>query len=268
MGVAVMLGGCAPGGAPVAGGSTAGQGRGAALSAEQRDRIGRKIWQNECGGTVAGLTSWNAGEEFPSLGIGHFIWYPAGYRGRFKESWPDFVAFAVARGAVPPAVARERHSPWRSKREFEADVAGPRMVALRSWLASQVALQTDFIVARSRASLPVMLAAAPAGDRGRIAANFRKVGSTPQGTYALIDYVNFKGDGTVESERYRGQGWGLLQVLAGMREVPAGAAAAVEFGESAKRVLSRRVANAPPERGEAKWLPGWHNRCATYGKPW
>ena len=27
------------------------------------------------GGTISGLTSWNVGENFASLGIGHFIWY-------------------------------------------------------------------------------------------------------------------------------------------------------------------------------------------------
>ncbi|PYK40467.1 MAG: hypothetical protein DME60_07965, partial [Verrucomicrobia bacterium] len=43
--------------------------------------IGKRIWQNECNGTVAGLTSWNEGENFASLGIGHFIWYPKGQRG-------------------------------------------------------------------------------------------------------------------------------------------------------------------------------------------
>ena len=61
-------------------------------------RIGRKIWQNECGGTVAGLTSWNAGENFASLGIGHFIWYPAGARGPFEESFPVFVRYAHSAG--------------------------------------------------------------------------------------------------------------------------------------------------------------------------
>src|SRR4030095_9892577 len=34
--------------------------------------IRTKIWQNEGSGTIAGLTSWNAGEDFASLGIGHF----------------------------------------------------------------------------------------------------------------------------------------------------------------------------------------------------
>src|SRR5258706_488493 len=44
-------------------------------------RIGKRVWQNECNGTISGLTAWNEGEDFASLGIGHFIWYPKGRRG-------------------------------------------------------------------------------------------------------------------------------------------------------------------------------------------
>ena len=233
----------------------------------QKAAIGKKIWQNECAGSVAGLTTWNAGEEFPSMGIGHFIWYPAGFKGRFEESWPLFVAFARQRGANLPAVALEAHSPWRTKAEFQADFKSPRMSALRNWLAGNVGLQTDFIIARSHAALPKILAAAPGSEKARIEANYHKVSTTSQGIYALIDYVNFKGDGTQVSERYNGRGWGLLQVLGEMKEVPSGAAAATEFAAAAKRVLSRRIANSPPERGEKRWEEGWHNRCGTYGRP-
>jgi hypothetical protein len=259
----VVLASCAPG-VPPAGGKAHAAGN---LSASQKAAIGRKIWQNECAGSVAGLTTWNPGEEFPSLGIGHFIWYPAGFKGRFAESWPPFIAFAKQQGANPPPVALERHSPWNTKAEFQKDFNGPRLSALRTWLAGNVGLQTDFIIARSRAALPKILAAAPATERARIEANYRKVGTTTQGTYALIDYVNFKGDGTVPSERYKGQGWGLLQVLGGMKEAPAGPSAAAEFAASAKRTLSRRIANSPPERGEKRWEEGWHNRCSTYARP-
>jgi hypothetical protein len=242
-------------------------GRAAELTAGEKAKIGRKIWQNECAGSVEGLTSWNGGEEFPSLGIGHFIWYPAGFKGRFEESWPSFVVFAKKSGAKIPPVALERHSPWKTKAEFQKDFKGARLTSLRTWLAGCVGLQTDFIIARSRAALPKILAAAPASEKDRIAANYQKVATTPQGTYALIDYVNFKGDGTQVSERYNGYGWGLMQVLGGMKEVPAGAPAATEFAASAKRVLSRRIANSPPARGEKRWEEGWHNRCASYARP-
>ena len=63
------------------------------LSRAEASRIAKKIWQNECAGTVEGLTSWNAGENFASLGIGHFIWYPKGVRGHFEESFPGLVSF-------------------------------------------------------------------------------------------------------------------------------------------------------------------------------
>lgn len=237
------------------------------LSSGQKAAIGAKIWRNECGGTVDGLTTWNAGEEFPSLGIGHFIWYPAGFRGRFEESWPAFVHFARQRGVEVPAVGMQRHAPWATKAAFEAEFRSPRMSGLRAWLAAHVPLQTEFIIARSRGALPRVLAAAPAGDRARLQANYDKVASTPQGTYALIDYVNFKGDGTQVAERYQGKGWGLLQVIGGMREVPAGPAAAVEFSASAKRMLGRRIDHSPPGRGEARWREGWFNRCDTYARP-
>jgi hypothetical protein len=241
--------------------------RAAELTAGEKAKIGRKIWQNECAGSVEGLTSWNGGEEFPSLGIGHFIWYPAGFKGRFEESWPSFVVFAKKNGSKVPPVALERHSPWKTKAEFQKDFKGARLSSLRAWLAGNVGLQTDFIIARSRAALPKILAAAPASEKDRIAANYQKVATTPQGTYALIDYVNFKGEGTQVSERYNGYGWGLMQVLGGMKEVPAGAPAAAEFSASAKRILSRRIANSPPARGEKRWEEGWHNRCNSYARP-
>ena len=256
--VIVLLTGCASTvAAPVVGN----------LTASQKAAIGQKIWQNECAGSIAGLTTWNAGEEFPSLGIGHFIWYPAGFKGRFEESWPQFAVFARQRGANIPPVALEAHSPWTSKAEFQADFKGPRLTALRTWLAGNVSLQTDCIIARSRAALPKILAAAPASEKARIEANYQKVAASSQGTYALIDYVNFKGDGTQAAEKYNGAGWGLMQVLGGMKDVPAGAPAAAEFAASAKRMLSRRIANSPPARGEKRWEEGWHNRCDTYGKP-
>jgi hypothetical protein len=257
-GIGILLfASCSPAAPPAAGN----------LSASQKAAIGRKIWQNECAGSVDGLTTWNVGEEFPSLGIGHFIWYPAGFNGRFNETWPQFIAFAKQQGATVPAVALEKHSPWNTKAEFQKDFSGPRLTALRKWLAGNVTLQTDFIIARSRGAVPKILAAAPASERAKIQANYQKVAASPQGTYALIDYVNFKGDGILATEKYKGQGWGLMQVLGGMKDVPAGAPAAAEFAASAKRILSRRIANSPPERGEKRWETGWHNRCETYARP-
>ncbi|MBI2362984.1 MAG: hypothetical protein HYV15_06350 [Elusimicrobia bacterium] len=79
-----------------------------------------------------------------------------------------------------------------------------------------------------------------------------------------MDYVNFKGEGISPSERYQGEGWGLLQVLSGMADSPSGAPAVAEFSAAARRVLERRVQLSPPARGESRWLPGWRKRTLTY----
>jgi hypothetical protein len=239
-------------------------GTGARLSAAQIDRVGRRIWQNECGGTVAGLTSWNAGEDFASLGIGHFIWYPQGGSGPFEESFPPLMAFFNARGIVTPAWTRGA-CPWQTKAAFEAHKNGPRQQELRGLLSQTVRQQTEFIMARMERALPKMLAAVPTSERGRVSGMFQSLMMTQEGTFCLIDYVNFKGEGTSPKERYQGEGWGLLQVLSDMGRSPSSYTAwNVQFAEAAKRVLSRRVANAPPERKEQRWLAGWHNRCDGY----
>ncbi len=237
------------------------------LSPAATMKIGRQIWQNECGGTVAGLTSWNTGENFASLGIGHFIWYPKSVRGPFEESFPDFARFAAEHKAHLPEIITANLAsgcPWSSRTEFLAASNEPRMLELRHFLAETVPLQAEFLVQRLRAALPKMLAAAPAAERGSLQEKFDGVASTAQGCYALVDYVNFKGEGVLDTERYRGQGWGLLQVLEGMKKTATGPAAAEEFAHSARAVLTLRVKNSPPERKETRWLPGWLQRVTTY----
>ena len=133
------------------------------------------------------------------------------------------------------------------------------MKQLRQFLRDTVDLQTQFLIARLQESLPKMLA--QAADRERVRREFARIGATAQGCYALVDYVNFKGEGTLATERYHGEGWGLLQVLEGMKDSHS---ALDEFIDSAKTVLQRRVANSPPARGEGRWLRGWLARVEGY----
>ena len=232
------------------------------LTPDQVSRIGRRIWANECGGTVAGLTSWNKGENFASLGIGHFIWYPAGKEGPFEESFPPLVRHLQGRRVpLPGWLPRTADCPWPTREAFARDAGGAMQGDLRKLLSATVREQTEFIILRLQNALPKMLAAAPRGKRDGVRASFDSLLLTPEGSYAMIDYVNFKGEGTNPAERYKGEGWGLLQVLSDMK--PGGGASG--FGQAAKRVLARRVQNSPKERGEARWLAGWQNRCAGYG---
>jgi hypothetical protein len=233
------------------------------LSHAEALKIGREIWQNECGGTLAGLTSWNAGENFASLGIGHFIWYPRGESGPFDESFPPLIAYMRKRGTQLPALLSLPNDgcPWKTRAEFLAATDSPQMKTLRRFLAETVDLQADFLVLRLREALPKMLAAAPKDKRAEIARNFQRVADSAGGSYALIDYVNFKGEGVLATERYAGRGWGLLQVLEGMSS---DGEANRAFADSAAEVLRERVKNSPAARHESRWLPGWLNRVATY----
>src|SRR5438477_855958 len=232
-------------------------------------RIAKKVWQNECNGTIAGLTSWNEGENFASLGIGHFIWYPKGQRGPFEESFPKLVSFISSRGAkLPTLLLRidETPCPWNSRAEFLHAQHTPEMNQLRQFLADTVDVQAEFLIARLQNALPKMLAEAVPSERANVQRQFERVADTPQGCYALADYVNFKGEGVLHTERYRDQGWGLLQVLEGMNRTKGGETAVEEFSRSARDVLIRRVRNAPAQRHESQWLSGWIQRVKSYSR--
>jgi hypothetical protein len=238
-------------------------GQSLSISDAQAEKVGRRLWKNESDGTIAGLTAWNAGEDFASLGIGHFIWYPANKRGPFEESFPPLVQYLVSSGApVPLWLKQATACPWSERSEFLAEQQSPRMKELRTVLAETIGLQAKYAALRLERALPKMMGAAPAEDHERIQRNFERVAAQPNGMYALVDYVNFKGEGTLITERYAGQGWGLLQVLQEMGSGPA----MPEFVRAADIVLTRRVANSPPARGEKRWLAGWRNRIRTYAQ--
>jgi hypothetical protein len=235
------------------------------LSAPDLQRIGKRIWQNECSGTVEGLTSWNSGENFASLGIGHFIWYPEGVEGPFEESFPKLIQWYRQRGVeLPGWLLSTKDCPWPNQAAFVRDREGARQKDLRKLLSSTISEQTLFIIARLDQAAPRLVQAA--GKNGPLVErNIALLRQTAAGNFALIDYVNFKGEGLNPKERYKGEGWGLLQVLVNMRPADAASAPAA-FAKSSQQVLARRVANSPSERGEKRWLAGWSNRCAAYAK--
>ena len=237
------------------------------LSRSDALKIGKRVWQNECNGTISGLTAWNKGEDFASLGIGHFIWYPKARRGPFDESFPKLVAFISNRGAKLPTVllgvGAGQPCPWNSRGEFVKAQNSSEMNQLRRFLVDTVDLQAEFLVARLEAALPKMLAEAAPADRMNVQQQFELLTKTPQGCYALVDYVNFKGEGVLRTERYHGQGWGLRQVLEAMHG-NSEAGAVDEFARAASGVLTRRVQNAPSERHESQWLSGWLRRVNSY----
>ena len=153
------------------------------LSDNQALEIGRRIWKNECGGTVSGLTSWNAGEEFASLGIAHFIWYPEGKSGPFEESFPRLVAYLGSHGTQVPGWMGGP-CPWKTRTSFMADVRSSRMQALRELLVATIALQARFAALRLERALPKMIAAAPVSKRETVRDNFSCLSRTPRAVRA------------------------------------------------------------------------------------
>ena len=234
------------------------------VDAREARAAGLRVWQNECSGTVDGLTSWNYGEEFPSLGIGHFIWYPEGTSGPFQESFPKLIAFLRERRQdVPKWIPAA--CPWPDRQSFLADYHGPRLKELRRYLAACVGEQTQFMVMRLQQALPKMMEISRRPEE--VKQRFYTLLKTPGGTYALLDYVNFKGEGIKSTERYAGQGWGLLQVLEECNAQTFQRNPLAAFSQAAELVMRRRVRNSPPERGEARWLNGWMTRIHGYASP-
>ena len=68
----------------------------------EQQRIADLIYNNECSRQYACLVSWNEGENFASLGIGHFIWFPQSLESPFQESFPDLLRWFVAKGIGLP----------------------------------------------------------------------------------------------------------------------------------------------------------------------
>ncbi|MBF7073824.1 hypothetical protein ISG33_10480 [Glaciecola sp. MH2013] len=251
------------------------------LSKHQLSNIGLKIYRNETGAKKENLIAWNQGEDFASLGIGHFIWFPKDLNSRFTETFPDLLDFFIKNDVEMPLWLRTtRDLPWGTKEAFKAARRGDKMQSLEKLLLSTFNHQIEFIYERMQAALPKMLAPALLEELGiqgmeeGIEARFNSLLQSEQGLYALIDYVNFKGEGIAASERYEGMGWGLLQVLVnmevegekeGLDEAQHNIANELKaFSDACKKVLSRRVANSTQPEVEQRWLPGWKKRCDTY----
>jgi len=226
------------------------------------ERIGQKIWMNEGSAKVENLTVWNKAETFPSLGIAHFIWYPPGQEGPYLESFPPLLAFFEQQGVnIPGWLKKTPDSPWNSREAFYKDINSATMKSLRNLLKQTISQQIQFVIKRLERALPQMLAILPTEERrNHVRRQFYRVGQKTVGIYALVDYINFKGEGVSPKERYKGQGWGLLQVLENMTGNSNDVMG--EFAKAADKVLTLRVRNAPKD--ESHWLPGWRNRLKTY----
>lgn len=245
------------------------------LPADVAQMIGRKIWLNEAGGRRDAITSWNAGEEFASLGIGHFIWYPTTAKPPYEEGFPGLVAFLRnGKTRLPEWLDKMPipACPWTSRADFKRNFNSPQMRQLRQFLLDTMAEQTQFLVARAQGAMDKILANTPdSAEREHIVAQYARVVRASEDLYPLIDYINFKGEGTnpsetaVDKETGQRQGWGLKQVLLKMNgSTSEPKAVLAEYSEAVQVVLQQRVRNLPSNR---VWEAGWLRRAETYRRP-
>ncbi|WP_316166860.1 MULTISPECIES: hypothetical protein [unclassified Bradyrhizobium] len=246
-----------------------------ALPADVAQMIGRRIWLNEAGGRRDAITSWNAGEEFASLGIGHFIWYPSTAKPPYEEGFPGLIAF-LRKGKTPLPAWLDKTPipacPWTSRADFKRNFNSPQMRQLRQFLLDTIAEQTQFLVARAQGAMDKILANTPdSAEREHIVAQYSRVVRASNDLYPLIDYINFKGEGTnpsetaVDKETGQRQGWGLKQVLLKMNGTTTESKAVLaEYSDAVQVVLQQRVRNLPSNR---VWEAGWLRRAETYRRP-
>ncbi|MBT1514835.1 hypothetical protein KIP88_30540 [Bradyrhizobium sp. SRL28] len=245
------------------------------LPGDLAKKIGQKIWLNETGGKSEAITAWSANEEFASLGIGHFIWFPVGKWLPYEESFPALLEFMRKKNVQLPAWLDQTQipaNPWTSRAEFRKNSNSPQMKELRQFLLDTVPEQTQFMVARAQGAMEKILKTTPDGtEREHIVIQFTRVIRASENFYPLIDYINFKGEGTnpneaaMNRETGRRQGWGLKQVLLKMNgDTSDPKAVRAEFADAAQFVLQQRVRNLPSNR---VFEVGWLRRVATYRRP-
>ncbi|NIA26517.1 MAG: PKD domain-containing protein [Desulfobulbaceae bacterium] len=241
-----------------------------ALDEADYEWIASHIAENETGGEIRYLTYWGAGEDFPSFGIGHFIWFPAGVDAPFDETFPALVRFLREQQDIPEAPDWLRElvpfdAPWSGKLEFDEALMSTELSAMRRWLEATSAGQARFIVHSFKSRWNGLRL--PAQDKSRLTELLQELLETPEGMFAVIDFYNFKGLGDNPRERYQGQGWGLAQVLGDIAS-QVGEEAEIDlvtrFSRAAAGRLRQRVALSPAERNEIRWLQGWQRRVAEY----
>jgi len=240
------------------------------LTSYELEVIAEKIYQNETSGNPKYLMFWSKNEDFASLGIGHFIWYPQGEPQRFDQTFPAMIDYYVANKIDIPQWlhhARKNGAPWRNREVFESARDDKEFQQLKTLLINTKALQTQFFFDRLHASIPEIITYVAPKYRKHIVNNYNALAKTKGGWYPLIDYINFKGKGIKASERYNNQGWGMLQVLKAMRPVQAGNDALMEFSRAARLVLEQRIQNSPRAKNEQRWLSGWIKRTESYSIP-
>ncbi len=235
------------------------------VTSEQVHIIAEETYNNECSSNPENLLFWNKKEDFPSLGIGHFIWFPTNFKAPHVEGFRDFLTFLESKKYPLPVWLQGKPAcPWTSRDQFYAALLSKdsKILELKEIIMDTMDLQAEFMVLRFETTASEIYKHLSTNKRAQQA--FINLTKTPQGLYALIDYLNFKGSGLIDTETYNGQGWGLVDVLKKMSQSPACHYQPEKtFSQAAIEVLRQRAFSSPQGRDKT-FLEGWIKRCRTY----
>jgi hypothetical protein len=261
------------------------------------------------------MISWDE-RGFAYVGVCEAIWYPEtpDKDKKFLGDWPAFCESLKEQGIDVPDLALAP-APWHSQEELNADlenlnksdeeIADPDQInrkhqlselvnflkredVIKSEYGSRVDRLEKAIDPNSESSI---LKDLPPGKAEIIKANFNLVAHIkpdarrPVGLYALVDYCNFKGEGTAPAERYNTEPWGLGEVLFLMNDLRSDEktlndyVAALRLGDvdttkisdmelfviAAAKALDNRIENNKIERTRIKDTPAYVQFIARYG---
>ncbi len=239
---------------------------------------------HEFGNSKLQVAQWNDGEDWLSLGVGHYIWYPKEGEKKYTESFPDLIKFACSNGytgSLPKEIGYTGGNPvlgvcpWNSKKEFEDPKTknSDELKNIQNFLLGQDMQKQQALFQYNRL-LDFMDKWKPANKVEEHAKEFAgRLMQDPKGLLQMIDYVNFKGEGTAPGEYYKNNKgevdrWGLKQVL----ETAVNEGQGLTFIEAAKSTLNRKINTDPkicekhtnPEECKKDLKAGWEKRINDY----
>lgn len=245
-------------------GSSFGEAKHLVINARHAKKIGMQIWHNETSKRKDLLVFWNEHESFPSFGIGHNIWMvDAG--GDSLQQFPVLCDYFEKHKVVLPKWLQEAKKtglPWRTREEFLADQG--KAYQLRNLLSETVDLQVSFMLERLEQWWKVVLQKTSEDKKAHLIKNFGLMRSSLLGTYALVDYLNFKGGGLNSDQNGYCHCCGLVQVLSNMPDNLTSKNVNAAFALSAAKSLLQLIERSGPNYRQIRFLDGWMKRVSTY----
>lgn len=230
-------------------------------------------WQQNSDGTHMNATG------YVSIGLGSYIWYGANNRENYVEDWHGVAQALQSHGVALPVWALGV-CPWSTQADFDA-ANTPGSPYYQDIQALNTTLQTDrtalhvqflfgpwarllrgvtpnsdtpgdYMFGYDPTKAPDALISLPPGEAELIGANFSAVSTVqdlghPLGMYALMDYDNYKGEGTAITEIHNTQHWGESAALEKMGPLDIKMDPLTTFINSALEVLHNRIVNTEME---------------------